>query len=84
MKPAITIRKLHTPNAQQHYQSYDSVDGAADAAMLIEQGEAGRGELPQALNDAQVLLESSERAHSDLFVEDSEVEIGHILFRHGG
>jgi tetratricopeptide (TPR) repeat protein len=68
----------YAQRAQQHYQAYGSVDGVADATMLIVQGEVGKGDLEQALKDAQAQLESSERTHSDLFVEDSEAEIGHI------
>lgn len=65
-------------SARQHYESYGSVDGVADASLQIIQAERGLKNYPAALHDAQLLLTSSVRTGSDVFAEDTEAEIGHI------
>jgi DNA-binding winged helix-turn-helix (wHTH) protein/tetratricopeptide (TPR) repeat protein len=64
--------------ARQHYESYGSADGVADASMQVIQAERGLHNYPAALHDAQALLDDSIRTGSDLFAEDSEAELGHI------
>jgi len=60
------------------YRAYGSMDGVADATLLRISGEEHSGEIERALTDAQALLATSERTHSDLFAEDTEVELGII------
>jgi DNA-binding winged helix-turn-helix (wHTH) protein/tetratricopeptide (TPR) repeat protein len=64
--------------AREHYRSYGSVDGVADAELMRIDGETKMGQLAQALKDAQALLATSEQTHSDLFAEDTEVQLGLI------
>ncbi len=68
----------HARRALAFYQSYGSIDGVADASRLVIDGEIGKRELTQALSDAQALLATSERTHSDLFIEDTEEQLGDI------
>ncbi len=68
----------HARRARAWYASYGSVDGVADAELNMIRGEEAGGLLQEALRDAQRLLASSERTHSDLFVEDTNAEIGNI------